>query len=393
VKVAFVGNGRSVHVLGRCAALARHVEARLFTLGTPWSEVEAGPALSVASQALPRTLPEALRAGRTFLTAIDAWRPDVLHVHYAGGRLGALALLAGWRPLVLTVMGGDVLPEQHPGGRMSYWARRTTRRLLARADAILAKADALHGPIAALGGDPRRVHTVRWGVDPGRFRECRAAADRLRGRLGLRPDDKVLLSPRVLAPLYNVELLVAAMPAVLARHPTSVLLVTEYGSDPGYRASLEALASGLELGDRVRFVGAWPGTEMAALYTLAEATLSVPSSDGLPQCLFESLACATPIVMGRLPIYSEVVTDGVHALLADLQPASIATATCRLLESPTLRARLVEAGRARVSRIAELPAEAERVASLYRGLSPARPPRPRWSPAALVDALGLALSR
>src|SRR5207245_2918823 len=80
------------------------------------------------------------RAVPRVLSAIRSFAPDILHAHYAGP-LAAVAALSGVRPFVVTVMGGDVLFEQHvaPTARQ----RRAVRRLLARADLILAKSERL----------------------------------------------------------------------------------------------------------------------------------------------------------------------------------------------------------------------------------------------------------
>jgi glycosyltransferase involved in cell wall biosynthesis len=294
--VAVVGNGRSVHTIVRSRAIAdRGHDVRLVTVGP----VLDGGGFEVKTRPLPRHPFEAARAARAFLADLETFRPDLMHVHYAGGRLGALALLSRVRPLVVTVMGGDVLEDQHPGGHMSRADRRTTRRLLEEAAAIFVKSDALRPAVAAFGDFAEKVRTVRWGVDPAVFRPDPAAARALRDRLDLAPTDRVILSPRILQSLYNVHLVVEAMPRVLAAAPDAVLLVTEYQADAGYRRRLEEIARASGCAARVRFVGRVDHADMPALYTLAEAVVSVPASDGLPQSLFEALACEAPTDRGR----------------------------------------------------------------------------------------------
>jgi len=60
---------------------------------------------------------------------------------------------------------------------------------------------------------------VRWGVDAEVFRRDEQAAAALRARLGLAGADRVILSPRILQPLYNVHLLLDALPGILAEVP------------------------------------------------------------------------------------------------------------------------------------------------------------------------------
>jgi glycosyltransferase involved in cell wall biosynthesis len=362
MRIAVVGNGASVHVASRSAAVAARGHAvRLVTVG----DALPAPGVEVCSRPLPHTPWAAASAARGVLADVATFRPDVVHLHYAGGRLGALALLSDAAPLVVTVMGGDVLDDQHPGGRSAV-QRRTTRRLLARAAAVLVKSEALRAVVRDLGVPEDRITTVRWGVDVERLRRDDGAAAALRTRLGLASTDRVLLSPRLLKPLYNVHLAVEAMAAIVARVPQARLVVTEYGADREYRARVAALARDLGVADRVAFVGLLSAADMPAAYSMADVMLSVPSSDGLPQSLFESMACGTPAVLGRLAAYREVVEDGREALLCDLRPAAIADAAIALLVDPARAAAQAAAARRRVEEVASLARDLDRVEEVYR---------------------------
>jgi len=388
VRIAVVGNGRSVHVAARSAATAAlgH-QVRWVTLG----EVLPAPGVEVRTRPLPRGLTGAVRATRGFLADLRAFRPDLLHLHYAGGRLGSLALLSGLHPLVVTVMGGDILPEQHPGG-LPTLERRATRRALQEADLLLVKSEALRLALQGWGPFSARVETVRWGVDPAVFRRDASAAQAWRDRLGLGPEARAILSPRLLDPRYNIHLVVEGLPAILGRVPQARLLLTEYGAVPAYRASLERQIAELGLRDAVRFLGQIPQAEMPGLYSLADAVVAVPASDGLPQSLFEAMACQAPLVLGRLAAYGEVATDGQHALLVDFTPQAIAAAVLEILQQPSFARSLAERALARVREVALLPREMNRVDAFYQGLLESPPRRGRWLPRC-ADALSLLLRR
>jgi glycosyltransferase involved in cell wall biosynthesis len=386
MRIAVVGSGRSVHAVSRSVAVAaRGHEVRFVTVG----DVLPAPGIEVRTRPLPRGAVAAARAARSFLSDLRRFQPDLLHLHYAGGKLGTMAALGGIHPMVVTVMGGDVLPEQHPGG-LSLLERRATRRILEQADLLLVKSTALRTALCAWGGFAAKAEVVRWGVDPARFRRDPAAAVAMRSRLAMSPRDRVILSPRPLVPLYNVHLIVDAMPKVLAAVPEALAVITEHNADPAYRESLRQRGEVLGLGDRVRFVGAIPAAEMSALHSLAEAIVSVPSSDGLPQSLFEAMACGTPAVLGRLPAYSEVVTDDESALLVDHEAAAVAFALVRLLSDEHLHARLAGRALERVGEVAFLPRELDRVEAFYRALV-ARGPRPASNRGRLLDLAGLLL--
>lgn len=381
-----VGNGRTVHALVRGAAVqARGHQVRLVTLGPvlPVGDVE------VCTRPIPESLPEAVRAARSFLRDLHEFQPDLLHVHYAGGKLGTLAAFSGIRPLVVTVMGGDVQPEQHLGG-LPALERRATRRLLQQADLLLVKSEALRLELARFGDFAHKTETVRWGIDVERFRRDAGAGAAWRARLGVGASDRLVLHPRILRPLYNVHLLVEAWPRVLRELPEALLLLSEHRAEDGYRAELQARIQALGIEQRVRFVGAVDYADMPGLLSACEASVSLPFSDGLPQSLFEALASETPVLLGRLQAYEEAVRDGQEALLVELEPAAIAAGVLRLLWDRELCARLTRAGLERVRTVASLPREAERVEGFYRRLLAAPRRRTPW-PMRVLDAASLLL--
>ncbi len=387
MRVAVIGNGQSVHVVGRSAALAAHgISIRLVTLGPvlPVTGIE------VRTRPIPRSPLAGARALAGFLRDVRSFEPDLLHLHYAGGRLGSLALLTRIRPLVVNVVGGDVLPDQHPGG-FSRMAKRATRRILERADALLVKSEGLLPAVAELAEVSGKAHVVRWGIDPRDFFPDPAGAAAWRQRLQLPDEALVVLSPRLLRPLYNIHLIVEAFAEAARSIPQAVLLIAEYGAEDEYRRDLKERIARQDLDRRVRFLGAVPQAEMRGLYSATTAVVMVPSSDGLPQSLFEALACGAPVLLGQLPAYAEIVDEGRSAVFAELNAPSIAAGLGRLLGDGQLRARLAREGRDVVDRKASLPEDVGRVLQIFETVRAqpraASPPDP-WG--ALLDLVTLA---
>lgn len=388
MRVAVIGNGQSVHVVGRSAALAAHgVTIRLITLGP----VLPGAGIEVRTRPIPRGPLAGARALMTFLKDVRSFKPDLLHLHYAGGRLGSLALLCGIRPLVVNVMGGDVLPDQHPGG-LSRRARRTTRRILERADALLVKSEGLLPAAANLADVAGKAHVVRWGIDPREFFPDPSGAASWRKRLQLGDDAHVVLSPRLLRPLYNIDMIVEAFAEATRSHARAVLLIAEYGAEKGYRDALDTQIEELGLRERVRFIGAVPQAEMRGLYSAATVVVMAPWSDGLPQSLFEALACGAPVLLGHLPAYAEIVEDERSGLFTEINAPSIAEGLRRLLHDDRLRATLAREGLVTVSRKASQPDDIERVLRILEAIRRQPRPRPRWDPlGTCLDLVGLAM--
>ncbi len=288
-----------------------------------------------------------------------------LHRHAAALRLALAVTLAvaRLRPRTVCVCDEDALPWL-PG-----FARRVLRRrvlVLCHGDDLAAAPGeerraalrAAHRVVAAsahaarrlagpFGVDPARIATIPNGVALELF-QPRAPDPALRARLGLE-GRRVLLAPTRLVARKGVDRLIAALPAVLARHPGAALLVV---GDGPQRPALEAMAAGLP----VRFAGAVPAAAMPAFYALAEI-VALPNraepgeEDGLPLVILEAQACGRPVLGGRAGGTPEAIADGETGLLVEGNDAgAIAAALCRLLDDPALAGRIAAVGLASARR-------------------------------------------
>jgi glycosyltransferase involved in cell wall biosynthesis len=272
---------------------------------------------------------------------------------------------------VITVEGGDVLFEEQgtptPAGKWS------TVRLLRQADYITTQSNYLASAVNRLGDFHSKTERILWGVSLDEFRPRDASA--LRRDLGLRPEDRIILSPKILQPFYRVHLVVEAM-AIVRRHcPDALLVVGEYAPDAAYREQLANLVADLDLGEHVRFAGVIPHEDMPVYYSLAELSIAVPPSDGLPQALLESLACGTPQILSRLPRYEEIVQHEESTYFVDASREGIASGIVRLLEDAQLRNTIAKRGRLVVERQADIDEQAARVENRFRELAATTPRR------------------
>ncbi len=324
-----------------------------------------------------RTVDDAWRV-IAFIRLLRQCRPDIVHVHFAYSYYGWLAGLLSCRPLVVTVMGGDVLFEEQ--GNPTPVGKWLTLELLRKADYITSKSDYLTEVLDRLGGFGRKAERIVWGVAVTKFRRVDAAE--LRWSLGLATDQRVILSPKILRPLYRVHLVVEAMAAVSRAVPEAILLITEYLPDADYRSQIAQLVERLGLGNHVKFCGRIEHTEMPRYYSLSEMVVAVPSSDGLPQTLLESMACETPNLLSMLPRYQEIVQHEQSAYFVEATAAAIADGIIRLLKDAGLCARLARNALEIVRREGDLAEQARRVERRYQELAETIRPR-------VVSASGL----
>jgi glycosyltransferase involved in cell wall biosynthesis len=237
-------------------------------------------------------------------------------------------------------MGGDVLfDEQGKRPEMSRWL---TKRLLREAELVTSKSEYLTSVLHDLSVNDNKIMKVYWGVDLQRFRPVEAEG--LREKLALSPSDPVILSPRILQRIYNIHLIIGVMPLILKSYSNAKLIVTEYLADPNYKAELVRMVDRLRLNEAVRFIGSVDNADMPMYYSLANVAVGIPSSDGLPQSLFEAMACGVPNVVTALPRYEEVVTHMESAYFVELSHRSIAEGILRVMGDGHLRQRMIDEG-------------------------------------------------
>lgn len=276
-------------------------------------------------------------------------RPDVVHAHWLTA-YGVLAAAMRLRPLIAMAWGSDVY-------RATPFQLLQIRFVLRRADFAMTDSSDLLSRLVELGADPGRAHLLNWGVDLDRFAP---APDRraVRSALGL-GDGPMVLSPRAVAPLYNVGVIAEAFER--AGVAGSQLVVKHIATgEPDIGRPLPAGA---------RIVGHVPYAELAEYYRAANVCVSIPDSDSSPRSVWEAMACGCSCVLSDLPWVDELIEDGRHALVVAPTPEAVAAAVRRLLTDPQLAARIGSEGRALVEAHRSQGTEMDRLSALYRAIA------------------------
>lgn len=299
---------------------------------------------------------------------IREFRPDIVHVLFAYHFTSWLTLALDFHPLVVTTMGGDILFEEQ--GDPTKLGQLLTVELLRSADLITAKSCFLIEKLNEQNIPKTKIIKIAWGVDRSKFRSLDAS--KLWEDLGLRREDRIILSPRILERLYNIHLIVEAIWIVRNEIPNVKLVITELGADRDYKAEIEKIIHQLNLHSNVIFIGSISHNEMPFYYNLAEVVVSIPSSDGFPQSVFEAMACGVPNLLGGLPRYEEIVTHGLSAYLVDFTSVDVAAGITELLKNEKLRQKIIRNGQEIVSRRADFHKELGRLGERYQKLLKSR---------------------
>jgi len=262
---------------------------------------------------------------------------DVLHSHFVGVNTWYGAL-SRFHPTVITVMGGDILGEDwKPGSDIRE--RWLTPFALRNADLITCWSNNLIPIVRRFSGPNVPIEVVHGGVELERFFPA-PRPEYLLERLQIPNAARVVLSPRLMRPLYNLDQIARAAKQVYAAVPETyfIFAVLPEAKDEAYEARVREILARDSMTDRVRFVGAIPHDEMADYYRLADVTVSIPSSDGTPMSVLESMACGTPALVSRIPNYdTHYIEEEKTVIMADQTDAdAVAKALIRLLQDPSL---------------------------------------------------------
>ena len=258
-------------------------------------------------------LTEALLVGR--------WMDDndLDHVHsHLGSQPSTVAVL------VAAVFGHGFSMTVHGPDEFYDAERQHLREKVEAADFVVCISDFARSQLAKLSDHEHwhKLVVARLGVDTDQFAPRPPPAD----------DGFEVICVGRLTPAKGQHVLLDALRRLLDDGRDVRLRLVGDGVD---RASLEAHAAALDLGDHVVFEGAVNQDHIRALYRQASAFCIPSFAEGIPVVLMEAMAMEIPCVTTRITGIPELITDGVDGLLV---PASnvdaLADALARLIDDP-----------------------------------------------------------
>ncbi len=292
-------------------------------------------------------------------------RPDVVHIHspYNLGRAGLRIGRVMNIPVVFTYhtmynMYAHYVPVL--GRSVSGVIERIALRVARSVDAVVTPSKALASYL-----DERGVRTplfpIPHGIDLAQFQSGDPSF--LKRTLGIPETSKVVLTCSRLGAEKNVETLLRAFAAAANKVDAYLVLV----GDGPLRASLEALAATLGVGDRTRFTGSVQPDRMPDLYAGADMFLFASLTDTQGLVVVEAKAAGLPAVaVGALGV-KDMVIHGEDGFLCDNDAEELADRTASLLSRADLLKAMKEAARRNASSFSR-EASARKLVSCYESV-------------------------
>jgi phosphatidylinositol alpha-1,6-mannosyltransferase len=278
----------------------------------------------------------------------------------------ALAV-AGRRPVATMVYGSDL------------WSPRAewiVRRLGGRCERFVAISEFTRHETERLGVTRDRIRVANPGASVASVPEDWST--RLQ-RLGLRGDDGaaapfVLTIARLAEPHKGQDVVIRALPAIVARHPGLRYVIAGEGPLRDHFRRI-ARASGIEnsvviTGSVSEATKATLLKQCAALIMVSRESRTASAFEGFGLAFIEAALSRRPVIAGDSGAIPEVVRHGETGLLVDPRsPVATAEAVSLLLDDPGYAEALATAAHARAIREFEWPAAVDRLERIFGELA------------------------
>jgi glycosyltransferase involved in cell wall biosynthesis len=263
-------------------------------------------------------------------------RPHLVHTTlFEADVVGRTAARFARVPVVSSLVNEAYGPEQISDPRLSAWKIRSAQLVDAVSARNVRRFHAISEHLADIMSSRlhisrTRIDVIPRGRDPDalgiRTPDRRA---RVRGNLGIKADDPLLLAAARHEYQKGLDLLLKAFSLVVRERPNARLLIA--GRDGNHTSELRRIADQLRLVDEVRFIGV--RTDVPDLLCAADVFVLPSRWEGLGSVLLEAMALEAPIVASDLPTTREVLSDGVSArLVLPQEPGLLARAILDVLE-------------------------------------------------------------
>ncbi|MGA2515121.1 MAG: glycosyltransferase family 4 protein [Thermodesulfobacteriota bacterium] len=252
-----------------------------------------------------------------FLTVYTVLRDkcDVIHVHWAipTGLIGVWIKALLRKPFIVTIHGSDLrMALDRPG-----FLRKIFVYVCKKADHLNCVSEVQKKELERLGVPTKKISTIPMGIDAsfletGKNREVESWN---------RPI--TILSNRNLLPIYNVSLLIRAIPIVLKEEPGTKFLIAGEGSE---KVVLEKEVKNLNINSSVKFLGRVPHDQMPNLLSQADIYVSTSLYDGTSVSLLEAMGSGAFPVVTDIPANREWIINGENGfLISPHEPKSLAS--------------------------------------------------------------------
>jgi L-malate glycosyltransferase len=231
---------------------------------------------------------------------------NVIHVHWAipTGLIGSWVGSLLKKPFIVTIHGSDLrMAIERPG-----FLRKIFVYVCKNATHLNCVSEVQRKELERLGIPSEKILTIPMGIDEA-FLET---GKHRKAEFEKRPI--TILSNRNLLPIYNVSLLIRAIPIVMKEEPETKFLIAGDGAE---KEVLEREVKNLNIHSSVKFLGRVPHDEMPNLLSQADIYVSTSLHDGTSVSLLEGMGSGAFPIVTDIPANREWIINGENGFLVN----------------------------------------------------------------------------
>ena len=281
-----------------------------------------------------------LPVGRDF-KEVSHLKLDIAHAH-SPFSLGILAKYISERQLVPLVYTHHThYPEYvktYVGEKvlLPYLAKIYSTWFVNNSDAVIAPSLKIKKLLKEYGAKEEiPIHILPTGIDLKTFKESDLDKEKLRKKLNIPLDKKILLFVGRIGKEKNVEFLVESFKELLKKREDALLLIV---GDGPFLDSLKKIVEEMKIGSFVKFTGRVPHEKIISYYQSADVFLFPSLTDTQGIVILEALACGLPVVVLKDDAFDGIILDGKNGFAVEKESSKVfAQKTNLILDDTSLQ--------------------------------------------------------
>lgn len=267
--------------------------------------------------------------------AIQQFKPDILHAHYATS-YGLVGALSGFHPFIISAWGTDVMkfPEQH------IINRSILKYNLSKADVLCATSETIKTYIHQVLSKP--VEVIPFGVDLNKFKPLKVSSL-------FAEQQRVIGCVKSLKSVYNIDVVIKAFKLLKDKGVENIKLLIV--GDGSLKGELQNLVKELHLESEVVFSGRISQEEIPKYLNMLDVLVNVSEYESFGVSVVEAMACEIPVVVTNVGGLKEVVDSrNIGALVGVGDVDETADAVLEILNHENLRESRVRLAKEKVKK-------------------------------------------
>jgi len=266
---------------------------------------------------------------------------DVCHVYYSE-TFGRVAMLLKWwlkLPYIVSFQGSDWNGVAEKEMTRYKLQRPIAKKILSKSSFVVANSQWLREIIVSTN-PAKEVDVIHNGVDQSFFFPDFSRRN---------PEQFKIVCAGDVSPITGVRFLIQAFKLLSGRYDHVRLLVVGDGNE---RKSLEDLVQGLELKDKVEFVGQVASEKMPEYYQQSDVLAWSSLKDGVSKTILEAMSCGLPVVAVENIWTTEIIENNISGLIAEKSNADdLAEKIEKLITDQEFREKIVANTLARAQKL------------------------------------------